>query len=347
MIYEIPIYKVKNLEQLVSKHIRKWLKLHHTTTDICLYSDVSPCPLPLTSLTSIFKSAKVSAYLQLRDSSDKSISNHWKPTQSLTEQQLDRSKQNDPSPTLFGGKWDVREAVEGAESAIKFDKIIGHTKTSRAGFGLSKPRDFHPKTSNLYRKSISNKVRQQEDDNLSSAKAVSLAVQGEWTKWCNYIKNDFSWKTLHALPRSLIGFCLKSTYNVLPSPDNLKRWKLDCSKSCVLCNRTTCTTSHVLGACKYSLHQKRFNYRHDSVLQTIEEHLNNFLAKNKIKKPRVVKRTTFVKEGTCNKKIKSSNLGLLQLSDDWTVLTDLNSAYCFPLFITTTDLRPDIVIYLK
>ena len=67
MIYEVPFNRVKILEQFISKHIRKWLRLHHSISDVCLYSDHSPCPLPLSSLTSIFKSTKVSAYLQLRD----------------------------------------------------------------------------------------------------------------------------------------------------------------------------------------------------------------------------------------------------------------------------------------
>ena len=45
MIYEVPFNRVKILEQFISKHIRKWLRLHHSISDVCLYSDHSPCPL--------------------------------------------------------------------------------------------------------------------------------------------------------------------------------------------------------------------------------------------------------------------------------------------------------------
>ena len=51
----------------MSVYIRKWLKIHHSTTNICLYSSTSPCPLPIKSLTSILKVAEVSGHLLLRD----------------------------------------------------------------------------------------------------------------------------------------------------------------------------------------------------------------------------------------------------------------------------------------
>ena len=37
----------------------------------------------------------------------------------------------------------------------------------------------------------------------------------------------------------------------------------------LLCNKDTCTTSHILGACKVALSQGRFTFRHDNVLRII------------------------------------------------------------------------------
>ena len=65
LIYEIPVTVVFRLEQKISCFIRKWLKLHNSTSNICLYSSISPCPLPLKSLTSIQKAAKVSGHLYI------------------------------------------------------------------------------------------------------------------------------------------------------------------------------------------------------------------------------------------------------------------------------------------
>ena len=97
----------------------------------------------------------------------------------------------------------------------------------------------------------------------------AVKIPGQWTRWLNYIQQNFSWKSLLAMPVNLTSFCISSTYDTLPSPSNLKRWKLTTEASCFLCNKDTCTTSHILGACKVALSQGRFTFRHDNVLRII------------------------------------------------------------------------------
>ena len=53
LIYEFSMSLVVALEQKISCFIRKWLRLHNTTTNICLYSSSSPWPLPIKSLSSV------------------------------------------------------------------------------------------------------------------------------------------------------------------------------------------------------------------------------------------------------------------------------------------------------
>ena len=71
------------------------------------------------------------------------------------------------------------------------------------------------------------------------------------------------------MPVNLPSFCISSTYDTLPSPSHLKRWKITTEASCFLCNKDTCTTSHILRACKVALSQGRFTFRHDNVLRII------------------------------------------------------------------------------
>ena len=118
-IYEVSFNKAQGLEQLISVTIRKWLGLHHSATNLCLYSNISPCRLPITSLTSIFKASKVSGFLQLRDSKDRSVS--------LSCPRLET-----------GSSWKVREAVNTAECRLRFQEILGHTQTNKAGLGRTK-----------------------------------------------------------------------------------------------------------------------------------------------------------------------------------------------------------------
>ena len=71
------------------------------------------------------------------------------------------------------------------------------------------------------------------------------------------------------MPVNLSSFCIWSTYDILPSPSNLKKWKLTTKASRFLCNKGKCTTSHIFGASKVALGQRRFNFRHDDVLRII------------------------------------------------------------------------------
>ena len=50
------------------------------------------------------------------------------------------------------------------------------------------------------------------------SKAVQLQVQGFWTRWLNYIQQDFSWVTLMAMPGNITLFCLASIFDALPTP---------------------------------------------------------------------------------------------------------------------------------
>ena len=52
-IYEVPFSTILKLEQFTSVYIRKYFKIHHSTTTICLYSSTSPSTLPIKSLASI------------------------------------------------------------------------------------------------------------------------------------------------------------------------------------------------------------------------------------------------------------------------------------------------------
>ena len=128
------------------------------------------------------------------------------------------------------------------------------------------------------------------------AKSVQLHLQGYWTKWCDFVKNDLSWKTLLGMPSSLISFCLGATFDTLPSPSNLKRWRQITESSCFLCGENICTSVHILGACKIALHQGRFSFRHYKVLCELVLILKTFLSSYKPNKSSVINFINFVNE---------------------------------------------------
>ena len=75
LICEAPISHAAKLEQKISSFIRKWLLLHKLTSFLCFYSKASPCRLPINSLTSVLKSAKICGHLLLCDSQDPLVPN--------------------------------------------------------------------------------------------------------------------------------------------------------------------------------------------------------------------------------------------------------------------------------
>ena len=130
-------------------------------------------------------------------------------------------------------------------------------------------------------------------------------------RWCDFIKNDFSWKSLLKMPSSLLSICLNATYGTLPSPSNLKRWQITTEASCFLCKKKVCTSAHILGACQVALQQQRFTYRHDSVLMMLVSVLSQFLSSFVPSQDSSTK-MIFVKEGQTPKNIKKKpNTGLL------------------------------------
>ena len=148
------------------------------------------------------------------------------------------------------------------------------------------------------------------------------------------------------MPANLLSFCLASTYDVLPSPSNLKRWRICTESSCFLCSKVICTTAHVLGACKVSLTQGRFTFRHDSVLSELASILSSFIKAFPPTPPKRLIKLAFVKAGKSVSKSKVKPTGILHLASDWAIVSDLQNSYIFPGHIALTSLRPDIVTIL-
>ena len=149
------------------------------------------------------------------------------------------------------------------------------------------------------------------------------------------------------MPVNLTSFCISSTYDTLSSPSNLKRWKLTTEASCFLCNNDTCTTSHILGACKVALGQGRFT--DENVLRII---ISNIRSSVKTIKPSVPSskqpiKIKLVRKGTKVKTKNSSPSGILHQASDWVLLGDLNGTFSFPHHIAFTELTSDTIFSNK
>ena len=129
---------------------------------------------------------------------------------------------------------------------------------------------------------------------------VHLFQEKEAEQWSN---------TITTLPQHIFKFALNSITNTLPHNANLHMWKKTPSPKCKLCSERQ-TLAHVLNSCEVALKNRRYNSRHDAILQCI------FL---------------FVKK---------------HLQPNSNITVDLPAHnYQFPQHVALTDTRPDLVIW--
>ena len=126
------------------------------------------------------------------------------------------------------------------------------------------------------RKRILNIIAEIETES-QLARLRQLAIQGRWLEWTDAMHSDLSWRRLiHGLDDGELRFNLRAISNTLPTPDNLRRWgQNEVDPACPLCGRPA-TLRHILNSCSVALHQGRYTWRHDSVLEVLQRHLTSF-----------------------------------------------------------------------
>ena len=89
--------------------------------------------------------------------------------------------------------------------------------------------------------------------------------------------SDLTWRRLiFGMSDGELRFSLQAITNTTPTPDNLRRWgNSEIDSACSLCGQT-CTLRHVLNACKVSLLQGRYLWRHNLILGCLQKYLLDF-----------------------------------------------------------------------
>ncbi|MGH0152676.1 UNVERIFIED_CONTAM: hypothetical protein FKN15_052941 [Acipenser sinensis] len=247
-----------------------------------------------------------------------------------------------------GRKWVAKKAVEDAKAALRIGDIIGQVQHGRGGLGLSSaPPTWHKAAPAQRRKLVVNEVQKQEE-RMRCIKAISQAKQGEWMRWESVEQRKIGWQDLWSMEQSRISFLIRSTYDVLPSPQNLNLWVGE-DPSCPLCS-SPATLRHILTGCKVALSQGRFTWRHDQVLRclalALEDKRNMTNKLPPVPSKHYTQKTTFLCPGEQppRKGVKTNpRPGQLEAARDWKMLADVGQI--FPPEIATTNFRSDIVLW--
>ena len=107
------------------------------------------------------------------------------------------------------------------------------------------------------------------------------------------------------------------------------------------------TLDHILSSCPISLAQGRYTWRHNHVLESIVDIVQDEIKKVPKSKKKKVNFIVFCKagQGKNGSKKPSTQCGIIPSAKDWKLQTDLGKQLVFPGHIAITAKRPDIILY--
>ena len=218
-IYEVSLSRMEKMESLISKSLKKGLRVPKSLTNAALYSSSTKLKQPTKSLVEEFKLGKPRLFQMLRDFVDPLM------------------KSAQPA-MITGRKWNAKYAVETAKSSLKTKKVMGFVDSGRAGLGLQPQRWWSKETTKNKRGMVSDRIHHFEESK-HLAIAVAQPKQGAWSD-------------IKQMEPKQLGFLIKAVYDILPTPVNLKLWSLSTSNLCKACGKIA-NLKHVITGCRYSL----------------------------------------------------------------------------------------------
>ena len=321
MLYEIATSAVEGLERSISRHLRKWLGVPPSFSNIGLYGRSNQLQLPLSSLVEEFKVAKARLVMTLKDSQDDMVRRAGVETRT-------------------GRKWSASQAVSQAESRLRHKDIVGTTAVGTRGFGATEGvKRWRTADNKERREMVQAEIRTAEEEDRKT-RAVSMGSQGAWTRW-QTTERKLTWADMWRSEPLRISFLLRSVYDLLPSPANLHRWGLIENPVCSLCEKRG-TLEHALSSCQTALTQGRYRWRHDCVLRELADILER--ERRKKRTGSKSKKIQFVKAGETTHKQHTPTSSILDQVESWEMLVDLGKKLVFPNIVQTTQ-RPDIIIW--
>ena len=123
----------------------------------------------------------------------------------------------------------------------------------------------------LVKKSITEDIK-----DTWNGKVKKLLMQGDFASLLIEEKQCVTWQSIaRKVPRNVMSFAARLSTNSLASLDNLRRWGKRKMGTCPLCGSPNATLAHITHMCNVELNQKRFTWRHDSVLLEIASIVKN------------------------------------------------------------------------
>ena len=111
-------------------------------------------------------------------------------------------------------------------------------------------------------------------------KLSQLSVQRKFLEVTELEEKNCVWKRiLQGLLVGQLSFLMRAGSDTLPTPLNLRRWRIKVESKCYLCENRLPTVHHILSNCPTALTQGRYTWRHDSTLKSLTYGLKKSLSK--------------------------------------------------------------------
>ena len=168
--------------------------------------------------------------------------------------------------------------------------------------------------------------------------SCNVTNKGQCVRWEEYfVERKLSWIELWAWRLARLSFLVKSTYDMLPSPANLVRWKVSEEDKCQ-CGQYG-TLRHILSARPLGL-KDRYTWRPNQALRVIVDGVEtkvNEINQGKLPVKECQGKVVFHQEG---KKGVTKPSPKQQMVDErwqgsWKMAADLDSSLVFP-FVSTS-----------
>lgn len=323
------------LQTMANPYLKRWAGIGRSVDNGLLFRSKKNFGLGLTAVSTHYQQMQIVKCELLRNSTDPSIRNLYETREAL-DAKLTRV-------------WKASKALTVANAEVELD-LKFPSQVGQAGLGFG---NFDPCPSPSRRRKLVTAKAKSFIEDAQVVHALSLQQQSVWLQWAEKAEPfDYSWKNIiwGGLSPEVLKFILGSSVNWLRTPDMMQLWGYKSTCFCCLCGAEKCTLHHILSECEFSLQDKRFTWRHDSVLSAINEALQDHISSEcKLPVSSNVVLINFVKAGASAKSLSSRDRGrpsLLSMANDWKLLVDLPGVnYVFPPEIYGTDERPDVVIW--
>ena len=344
MVQNFGATTVRKWQQRINALYRKWLGLAQPAEPSVLFRSNEHFGLNLKDLVEMWRQTRVVKWHIMKYAKDPQTRKVYDHRLGL-DQKGHIGKGNITSPAL---------TIERIERSLDFERIIGAGQLGRTGLGFQRvSKKLRP------REHIVARMKQEAEENRMVL-LHDYQMQTNWLHWGldGMMKKDLSWQAmLYQYSQRLLKFLINAQSNTLPSPDNLRRWKLNRSAACGLCGSEAATLTHILAGCPWVrdsenkvCREDRYTWRHNNLVALVASELNDHIQRaNKLEKKSARHLIQFVPAGTKprHRYQPDASCGWLGDANDWVADWDLPefhsnaSSYVFPHYICASPLKVD------